>query len=174
MKTILRSLFAFLVLAGTAMWAEDAPPAAGTAPQDEASSPQAILATQVNEIASMSGLSRKEKEKRIADAVRLAITAATAGVSDPAQVLAIATSLATAAARGAPQFAQAIVASVGNIAVVTQIDGAFEQIRAAVLTAATSTDESGASVHFASNPPRPPLNPEFGGGTTDVVVSGSH
>jgi len=177
MKTILFPLLAALALIPLPAFPENAapgqPPAAASL-QATAPTPETALASLVSEIASASDLSRKEKEKRIAEAVREAVTAAVAAAMDPSQVVATVTSLTTAAAKAAPEYAQAIVASVEDLPALAPIDGAFAQVRAAILTAAAEANESGNVAHFGSNPRRPPASPEFGGSTTDVVVSRSH
>ncbi len=177
MKTALSPILLFLALTSSSLFAENVAPneSPSAAPrQEQAPTPESVLASQVSEIASTSGLSHREKEKRISNAVRLAITTAVADAKDPSQLVAIATSLATAAAKGAPEYAQAIVPIVEDLPGLAQIDGAVAQIRAAILAAAADTDESRGVAHFASPPYRPPSNPEFGGSTTDVIVSRSH
>jgi hypothetical protein len=176
MKTYLAFLF-LPILVTVGFGARDTPSLdqpAVAADQAEAPTAGSILATQVSEIASASDLPRKAKEKRIAGAVRLAVIAATADLKDPAQAVSVAQDLAVAAAKGAPQFSEAIFDAVANISVIAGVDGALAQIKLAVLAAAKEASEPRTVVEFASTAPRPPANPEFGGNAGDVVVSRSH
>ncbi len=99
---------------------------------NEAQSPAAILAAQVQDIAASSTISRKSQAKLITNAIRRAITAATEGIKDPAQRLQIALELTTAAAKAAPHFAATITRAVTGLPALAKIEGALEQIQAAV------------------------------------------
>ena len=93
--------------------------------QAEHPTPENILVRQVSEIATSSTGSHKDKAKRIANAIRLAVISATADVKDPDQALKIALDLATAAAEAAPNFAEAIRDAVLSIPSIASIAGPF-------------------------------------------------
>jgi len=155
--------------------AEDAPQnRAAAAEQVEHPTPETILAAQVSEIAASSTMPRKTKEKRIASAVRLAVIAATADVKEASRALEIALGLATVAAQAAPHFAEAIRDAIISIPSIASIEGALPQLQTAIKEGARAATGEPAVVEFASPPPRPPQNPEFVGGSGDVVVSPSH
>lgn len=154
--------------------AANAPSRAIAAEQAEHPTPETVLAAQVSEIAASSGVSQKTKARRIANAVRLAVIAATAEVKDPGQALKIAVGLATVATEAAPHFADPIRNAILSIPSIASIDGALPQVQAAIAAAAEAATGERTVVHFASTPSRPPQNPEFVGGGGDVVVSPSH
>ena len=103
-----------------------------TSEQSQALTASAILSGQLQEIASSSTLSPKSKAKLIANAVRTAITTATAEIKDPEQRLALALELTTAAAKAAPQFAASITSAVSGIPSIAHIKGALDEIQDAV------------------------------------------
>ena len=148
---------------------QDLPPAGE---QAEHPTLENILARQVSEIATSSTGSHKDKAKRIANAVRLAVMTTTADVKDPDQALKIALDLATAAAQAAPKFAEAIRDAIISIPSIASITGAVSELQNAIAAAVASGERP--VVEFSSTPPRPPQNPEFVGGSGDVVVSPSH
>jgi len=173
MKTRLTLCF-ILLSAMIGLRAEDATPRGQTPAGEQAEqlTPDSILARQVSEIAASSSASRKIKAKRIANAVRLAVLSATADVKDPDQALKIALDLGTAAAQAAPSFAEAIRDAIISIPSIASIPGAAAQVQAAITAAAAASDHSTGAP--TTTPPRPPQNPEIGGGSGDVVVSPSH
>jgi|GEM_PF-425029 len=93
--------------------------------------PAAALAAEVSEIAHFKMMSHAKKEKRIANAVRVAVVGATA-YKNPAETLNMASDLAVAAANAAPAFKEIIVHAVSFTPSVARIDGASGQIAAAV------------------------------------------
>ena len=105
-------------------------------------------------------------------AIPSAVLAATADIKDPAQVLKIALGFATAAAKAAPAYVDAIVGAVSAIPGITDIEGALTEIQTAVSQAAKNASDSDADTARPQNQ-RPPSSPEFGGDTGDVVVSPS-
>jgi hypothetical protein len=137
-----------------------------------APSPESTLAARVKEIAATPGLSRKEKSRRIAAAVREAVIDATKNLTNPDEVLSVATDLATAAAQAVPNFAGAIRDAVVNIPAIANINGAVAKLQTAITTAAaaaTADNRTGGT----SNGQKPGQNSEFGGNSGDVVVSPS-
>jgi len=134
--------------------------------------PESVLAKQVSEIASSTTLSRREKTRQIANAVRLAVIATTAGVQEADQMLKIAISLATAAAEAAPNFAEVILNTVLSIPSISGIAGAPTKLQAAVSAAAAAADHGGNGTSFTQQ--HQSQDREFGGGLGDVVVSPSH
>jgi hypothetical protein len=118
--------------------------------------PAGALAAEVREIANYRMMSHAKKEKRIANAVRIAVVGATA-YKDPAEVVNIASELAAAAASAAPPFKDAIVHAVLFSPSVASIDGASGQIQAAVDYAAAQAmkAEKAADVAAAKNPAKP-------------------
>lgn len=129
--------------------------------------PAAAFSAQVSEIASAQAMPPKEKAERISTAVQVAVTGAIAGLKDPAEILQVTLKLATVAATAAPQFTDVIARAISAIPSIAAINGAAEQIQAAVVDAATKA----ATTAFLSHRPRAPKNPEFGGNTADTVVS---
>jgi hypothetical protein len=113
------------------------------------------LAVLVAEIANSTKLSAEDKERDVADLVRKATIERTADIEDPAQVLALALELATAAATAAPQFAQTIVNTIATIPSLASIEGAMTSVRSALASAAS--ESAGASRESGSGPatPRP-------------------
>jgi hypothetical protein len=170
MKACLALLFLLLPVAASHATENAASSEDQTAPADHQPSQPisaAALAAQVGDIASSPTLSFKEKAEQISTAVRNAVSGATAQLKDPAEVLKIALKFATIAAQAAPQFTDAITNAVLTIPAIATIDGAAAQIQAAVVDAATKAAEA----EFASNKPKAPKDPEFGGHTDDTVVS---
>jgi hypothetical protein len=141
--------------------------AACAADQTGQPAPAATFPAQVSEIANAPILPLKEKEERISSAVQVAVTSAIAELKDPAEILQVALKFARAAATAAPQFTDAITRAFSAIPSITAIDGAANQIQAAVVDAATKA----AATAFLSHRPKAPQNPEFGGNTADTVVS---
>jgi len=139
--------------------------------QGENPTPESTLAKQVADIASSASLSHREKAKQIANAVRLAVIAATANVKDTVQALKIAVDLATAAAEAAPNYAEAILNAMIGIPSISGIEGALPKLKAAITEAVTAAEHTVVVSPFT--PHEPPQNPEFGGGTGDIVVSPS-
>jgi hypothetical protein len=103
--------------------------------------PAEALAAEVRAIANYRMMSHAKKEKRIANAVRIATVSATA-YKDPAEIVNIALELAAAAASAAPPFKDAIVHAVLFTPSVAGIDGASGQIQAAVDHAAAQAAEA--------------------------------
>lgn len=120
--------------------------------------PEELLAAKVREIAGSASLPREEREKSVADAVRVAVTAALEGITDDEKALAIALTFARSAATAAPEFALVIGNVVSGLAPIAKIGGAAGKIEA-VVRAAAKAARSG--------------NEEFGGEHSDVVVSPS-
>jgi len=163
MKCLLRApaLFFFLTFismnAGLSADAA-ASPGDSTAVENQAGKPTAAeaLAAEVGEIAHYRMMSHAKKEKRIANAVRVAVVGATA-YKDPAEALNIASELAAAASTAAPPFKDVIVHAVLFTPSVASIDGASGQIQAAVDFAATKAVETGKTkeVVAVNNPTMP-------------------
>ena len=109
--------------------------------QADQQTPAEALAAEVRKIANFKMMSHAKKEKRIANAVRIAVVGATA-YKDPAEIVNIASELAAAAASAAPPFKDAIVHAVLFSPSVASIDGASGQIQAAVDYAATQAVEA--------------------------------
>jgi len=103
--------------------------------------PAEALAAEVGKIANFKMMSHAKKEKRIANAVRIATVSATA-YKDPAEIVDIASELAAAAASAAPPFKDAIVHAVLFTPSVAGIDGASGQVQAAVDHAAARVAEA--------------------------------
>lgn len=140
--------------------------------QHEATSVADTLATQVQEIASSSTMSRKSQAKLITNAVRLAITTATEGIKDPAERLKLALELTTAATKAAPQFAATITGAVTGIPSIAKIEGAIDGIKEAVKQGQEHGDEPD-----LANPSRNPRHHEHefdGPNKGEHVVSPSH
>ncbi len=112
-----------------------------TEEQGQAQSPAAILTAQVSEIASSPTMSAKSKTKLITNAVRLAITTATAEIKDQEKRLALALELTTAATKAAPQFATTISRAVSSLPAIASIKGAADEIDAAVKNAREASEE---------------------------------
>ena len=174
MKTNLAILLLLLPLTA-GLNAKDADPIPGrtnTNEHSESQSPASTLAAQVQEIAASSSLSRRSQAKLITKAVRDAINAATDGIKDPAERLQLALELATAAAKAAPHFAATITSAVTSLPSIAKIEGAGDQIQAAVkagIDAAGGTEIANPAV----NPPRPGHH-DFGGPNKgETVVSPS-
>ena len=161
MKQKLVLLLLLLPLSASLATVSAAPNTPETKEQSEELSPAAILAAQVKDIAASDTLSREAQAKQISSAVRLSIIASTEGINSPEDRLKIAAELATAATKAAPHFAATITSAVADIPFIAKIDGALEQIQAAVSTAIESAEETSIA-NPAVNPPRP-ANPEFGG-----------
>jgi hypothetical protein len=132
--------------------------------------PESILADQVRSIVS-SRVPTKEKDKAIASAVKFAILAATENIKDPAEALKVALSFAIAAAKAAPGYTDAIMDAVSTIPAVAGVEGSLAIIQNAVDSAAKAAVESG--VPLSRTTSKAPLGTEFGGDTTDVIVSPS-
>lgn len=96
----------------------------------------ALLAAEIREIAASPSLSVAKKEKRIANAVRVATVAATAYQNDSGRNLDKALELASVASRAAPRFTEVIVNAVSFSPAISRIDGSAGQIRAAAFAAA--------------------------------------
>ena len=96
----------------------------------------AQLGTQVRIIADSKNMSRSKKEQWISTAVRVSVVAATAYDKDPSQALAIATRLASAAARAAPSYADVIAKAAAFSPTIARIAGASGQIHSATFAAA--------------------------------------
>lgn len=142
--------------------------------QTEEQNPAVILGEEVRNIADTTTISRKAQAKLITQAVRTAIISATEGIKDPAQRLKVASELATAATKAAPHFAATITSAISTIPSIAAIDGGLEQIQAAVSAGLESSEETSIA-NPASNPPRPPATPEFGGpNKSENIVSPSH
>jgi len=142
--------------------------------QAEQQTPSGALAAEVREIANFRMMSHAKKEKRIANAVRIAVVGATA-YKDPAETLNIASELAAAATTAAPPFKDTIVHAVLFTPSVASIDGASSQIQAAVDAAEAKARDAektarAAAVKKPANPavesaaapqnPAPPPPPE--------------
>jgi hypothetical protein len=166
MKTCLALLLVLLPVAATYAAGNDTP---AESHDKVAPTPAKILAGQVGEIADSPTLTPTEKDDQILAAVRNAVIAATAHLTDPVEILKVTLELTTAAARSAPQFTHAIIDAVSTISAITAIDGAVSQLQAAVIDAATKA----AAAAFESTTPKPP-GQKFGGQYTDVIVSPSH
>jgi hypothetical protein len=141
--------------------------AAYAADQTDQPAPAATFPAQVSEIANSPAMPLKEKAEQISNVVQIAVTGAIAGLKDPAEILQVALKLATVAATAAPPFTDAITRAISAIPSIAAIDGAADQIQAAVVDAATKA----AATAFLSHRPKAPKNPEFGGNTADTVVS---
>lgn len=141
--------------------------AAYAAGQTGQPAPAVTFPAEVGEIANSPAMPFKEKEERISNAVQAAVTSAIAELKDPEEILPVALKLARVAATAAPQFTDAITRAFSAIPSITAIDGAANQIQAAVVDAATKA----AATAFLSHRPEAPKNPEFGGNTADTVVS---
>ena len=140
--------------------------------QNEAPTPAATLAAQVQEIASSTTLSRKSQAKLITSAVRLAITTVIEGIKDPAERLQLALELTTAATKAAPQFAATITSAVTGIPAIARIEGALDEIKEAVKKGKDQGDQPDLA-NPSSNPPH--SEHEFDGPDKgEHVVSPSH
>jgi hypothetical protein len=95
-----------------------------------------ILAEQISDIIHSSTLTLKEKDDQVSAAVRDAISEAIANLTDSADILKLTEELTTAAAAAAPQFTHAIIEGASAIPAIASIDGAIDQIKAAVVDAA--------------------------------------
>lgn len=133
-------------------------------------SPAAILSAQVGEIAYSTSLPLEVKQARIKAALRKAINGAIAGVSDPEQMTQIATDLAVACVKAAPGFAATISNTVTSIPSIAKINGAAALIRDSIEQAVQELNQVNVAVP-APALPKAPASPEFGGSTTDTVVS---
>ena len=111
--------------------------------------PAAALAAEVGKIANFRMMSHAKKEKRIANAVRIATVAATA-YKDPTEIVPLAAELATAAATAAPSFKDVITHAVLFTPSVASIDGASGQIQAAVDYAAAKAVETEKAAEVAA------------------------
>ncbi len=130
------------------------------------------LATQVQDIATSSTMSRKSQARLITNAVRLAITTAIEGIKDPEARLKLALELTTAATSAAPQFAATITGAVSGIPAIARIEGALDQIKEAVKKGQEHGDEPD-----VANPSRDHGHHEHefdGPDKGEHVVSGSH
>jgi hypothetical protein len=103
--------------------------------------PAEALAAEVRKIANFRMMSHAKKEKRIANAVRIAVVGATA-YQDPTEIANIASDLAAAAVNAAPSFKDVIVHAVTFTPSVASIDGASGQIQAAADYAAAKAVEA--------------------------------
>jgi hypothetical protein len=133
-----RALAALLALGVSSAYAEEeTTPAPRTQGAATVISPS-WLQRQVKAIAHSHEISHAKKEKRIANAVRMAINAATAYQGgNTSVVLNKAVTYAAAAARVAPEYSKIITNAVSFAPAVARIDGAAGQIEAAVDAAAT-------------------------------------
>jgi hypothetical protein len=174
-----RPAFAFLLLTlsaglGASETAPNQRPSSASA-QNVALTPVEILSGQLKEIASSTTLSRKSQAKMITNAVRVAITAATEGIKDPAERLRLALELTSAAAKAAPNFAATITSAVSNLPVLSGIEGTLTQIPAAVSAGIAAADEAAGAASPTGNSTRAPAKPEFGGPNKgEAIVSPSH
>jgi hypothetical protein len=119
--------------------------------------PAEALAAEVRKIANFKMMSHAKKEKRIANAVRIAVVGATA-YKDPSEIVNIASELSAAAASAAPPFKDAIVHAVLFSPSVASIDGASGQIQAAVDYAAAQAMEAEKAAKV--KPVETPVKPE--------------
>jgi hypothetical protein len=148
MKCLLRApalMFFLTFLSMNVGFAADNVASSGDGPalEDQAGkqTPAMALAAEVSEIANFKMMSHSKKEKRIANAVRIAVVAATA-YKDQAETVNIAAELAAAAAAAAPPFTDAIIHAVSFTPAVARIDGASGQIQAAADYAAAQTEKT--------------------------------
>jgi len=139
--------------ADTAVSSGDVPAEGNQAGQQ---TPAEALAAEVREIAHYKMMSHAKKEKRIANAVRIATVGATA-YKDPAEIGGIASELAAAAAGAAPSFKDVITHAVLFTPSVASIDGASGQIQAAVDYAAAKAMEAEKAAEVATVRPPPKL-----------------
>lgn len=133
-------------------------------------SPAAILSAQVSEIAYSTSLPLEAKQARIKTALRKAVSGAIAGMSDPEQKIKIAAEFAVACVKAAPGFAATIADTVTSIPAIAKIDGAATLIRNSVEQTIDELNQVNVAVP-APVLPKAPAAPEFGGSTTDTVVS---
>ena len=134
MKTCLALLLILLPIA-TSQAADNDRPAEN---HDQAAPNSAkLLADQVGDITHSTTLTLKEKDDQVSAAVRNAINDAIAQLTDPADILKATLELTTAAAKAAPQFTHAILEGISTIPAITALGGAIDQIKAAVVDAAT-------------------------------------
>jgi len=96
------------------------------------------LAEQIGHIVHSHTLTLKEKDDQISAAVRDAVRAAIANLTDPAEILQATEALTTVAAQAAPKFTHAILVGVDTIPTITSISGALGQIQTANVSAAAS------------------------------------
>jgi len=133
-----RALAALLALGLSSAYAEEE---IASAPSSQATATvisPSWLQRQIQSIAHSHEISHAKKEKRIANAVRMAINAATAYQGgNTSAVLNKAVTYATAAARVAPEYSKIITNAASFTPAVARIDGASGQIEAAVDSAAT-------------------------------------
>jgi hypothetical protein len=125
-------------------------PALAPVPLPTAATP--AIADEVRAIVAQTTLSHDKKEKAIVAAVRAAATAALGQQPRPAAALAAAADLAEAAARGGPEFADAIARGLGFLPAIKNIPGGPAQVRAAAFHGArTSAAPSAAPEPAAPN-----------------------
>jgi hypothetical protein len=172
-------LFSLLLTVGHAAIEQESTESHATAvqPRDELT-PANILAAQVREIAAAKDLSAQTKKQQIAKAIRLALLAATANLTNSNQSLQLVLELATQAAKAAPEFADAVLSaindSVGQIPLLAGFGGLAAKVQDAVTAGVKAAAAESGEVHFESEhheKERP--EPEFGGKDDDHVVSPS-
>jgi hypothetical protein len=137
MKTCLSLLLILLPIATS--HAADNGPSSGHHDQAAASKSAKALAGQISHITHSPTLTLKEKDDQISAAVRDAVSAAIAILTDQADILKAAEELTTAAAQAAPDFTHAILAGVSTIPAIAAISGASGQMQTAVVGAATKS-----------------------------------
>jgi hypothetical protein len=135
MKTYLALLLILLPVA--ASHAADKDTSAENHDQAATLDPAKALAEEIGGITNSSTLTLKEKDDQVAAAVQNTISEAIAHLTDPSEILKATLELATTAAKAAPQFTHAILEGISTIPAISAINGAIDQIKAAVVDAAT-------------------------------------
>lgn len=165
MKTWLSTLV--LILSANALVAAQSalPASSNSSAVESGVAPESVLATQVNEVAASTTMTRKTKDKLISSAVRLAISSAIQGIKDPTRALNIAVQFTSAAAAAAPDFADTILAASASVPGIAGLDGALAALQAAVNAGVDGAgDDSGTTGPSGSRPAAP--SAQFGGNTT--------
>ena len=134
--------------------------------------PAALLSAQVSEIAYSNSLSQEAKQKRIASVLRVAVNGAIAGLTDANQIVKVATDLAVACVKAAPGFAATIGHTISSLPAIAKIHGAAANIQTSVTQALEELSQVEAAAP-APTLPKAPAIPEFGGRTSDTIVSRS-
>lgn len=171
MKTLpLLALIPLTLSPVAATAASTAMPRAATSETADELTPAALLSAQVSEIAFSNSLSKEAKQKKISTALKVAVGSAVSGLTDPDEIVKVATDLAVACVKAVPAFAGTIEHAVVSLPALAKISGAAAAIQASVTQALQELNQVEAA-QPAPSLSKAPTIPEFGGQTSDTVVS---
>lgn len=132
--------------------------------------PAAILSAQISEIAQSTTLSTEAKRKQISRALKIAVNSAISGLTEPEAIVKVASELAVASVKAAPAFAGTVTQTIAALPAIAKISGGIASIQGSVAAALQELSQVEVATPAPSLPKAPAI-PEFGGQTSDTVVS---